>query len=627
MHARRASIVTGTLHHRRASDAQQFFRALEGQTRKSRPAGQTIIDKHGGQAHLGMHGRGDAAEVVAIGHYQQRQHADSRVFKSMDGAHEMQKPLFQGETHVVRNFKPQPFGFKNMRRHIQRHDGQQTIAGHGPLFIPGNGLGDAQPSQMRTGAPYPPGSGDFQNFRALGAAYPRKPGDSGRFGAHRAAAGVQRGDYVGHATVQVDRAGMRLPPGAEAVHKSDDCALGILDAEGIPAAAQIHMPLGPLARGQQLRAVGGAQQHPLPLKLRHGANSFGKAQPRPVRALGRQGLFGGRTLQMTLENHFVARIDHGPLGRATEKILGMTHKILIQSVLARHQNNGRLPARPTYAAAPLQRGHHRAGIPHQNADIQAADVDAQFQSAGADHGQQLSRGHALLDVPALLGQKPGPVGGYTVLPLPGLPGGPYADQFGHAPGTAVDNRAQPPRQCRLEQSYGRCGRAVLGIHEHKMSRSPRRAGNGDHVGRRRSQRLTAHELSGQLAGIAHGSCAEYIGRARAVASRNPVESPEKLGHVRAEYPPVGMRFIHHHMRQTRQKGRPLLVVGQYRQMQHFRIGDQHRRRVTPDLAPKMIRGVAVVNGDCGAGFLRPMLRQRAKTRRLIPRQRLERKKI
>ena len=44
---------------------------------------------------------------------------------------------------------------------------------------------------------------------------------------------------------------------------------------------------------------------------------------------------------------------------------------------------------PPDPAAALPGGHDRAGVAHQQAQVQVADVDAQFQGAGGDHGQQL----------------------------------------------------------------------------------------------------------------------------------------------------------------------------------------------------------------------------------------------
>ena len=131
----------------------------------------------------------------------------------------------------------------------------------------------------------------------------------------------------------------------------------------------------------------------------------------------------------------------------------------------------------------------------------------------------------------------------------------------------------------------------------------------------------------QFAGIAHRGRAEHIGGPRAVAPGQTVQPPEDLGHVRAEHPPVGVGLVHHHVGQARQKGGPLLVVGQDAQVQHFRIADQHCGRIAPDLAPEMVAGVAVVERGRGPGRLGPGRGQGREGRQLVLGQGLERKEI
>ena len=137
----------------------------------------------------------------------------------------------------------------------------------------------------------------------------------------------------------------------------------------------------------------------------------------------------------------------------------------------------------------------------------------------------------------------------------------------------------------------------------------------------------AGERRAQFAGITHRGRAQHVDRICPVTSGQPVEPPENLRHMCAEYAPIGMGLIHHHMGQTCQKGRPLLVMGQDTQMQHFRVADEHRGRVAPDLAPEMVRGVAVIQGGGGAGVLGPCGGEGVKGRKLVLGQGLERKKI
>ena len=334
---------------------------------------------------------------------------------------------------------------------------------------------------------------------------------------------------------------------------------------------------------------------------------------------------------MAGQNDLVLRVDHGLFRRTAEKVFGIAGKVLVQGIFSGHHDDRRFLPRTAHPAAALEGGHDRAGIAHQNADVQPADVYAQLQGAGADHGQQFARSHARFHGPALFRQKARAIGGNALLVRAGLTARPKADQFCHPPGSAIDDGAQIAGQSRLEQINGRCGRALFGIEKSEMPWPARGAGlindyrRGDLAGARSASR--ADEPGRQLAGIAHRGRAEHIGGPRAVASGQAVQTAENLGHVRAEHAPVGVGLVHHHKAQTRQKGGPLFVVGQNAQMQHFRIADQHRGRVASYLAPEMVAGVAVIKRDRGAGRLGPGGGQGREGRQLILGQGLERKKI
>ena len=328
------------------------------------------------------------------------------------------------------------------------------------------------------------------------------------------------------------------------------------------------------------------------------------------------------------QDDLVPGIDHGLFRRTAEKIFGMAHEILVQRVLARHQHHGRFLLCPAHAPAPLQGGHDGARIAHQDADIQPADVDAQFQGAGADHGQQLARSHAGLDLAAFLGQESRAIGGDAARPRPGKAPGPQADQLGHAAGTAIDDGAQLARQRGPQQIDGRRGRALVGIEEDVMPCALRRAGLVHHHGRLApGQQIEAGERRGQLAGIAHRGRAEYIGRRGAVMGGQPVEAAEHARHMRAEHAAVGVGLVHHDVGKPGQEGGPLLMVRQQGQMQHLGIADEHRGRVAADLAPEVVAGVAVVKGGRGPGLLGPACDQALQPGQLVLGQGLEREKI
>ncbi len=225
------------------------------------------------------------------------------------------------------------------------------------------------------------------------------------------------------------------------------------------------MALRALAGRHPLAAIRRLQQQPFRLQF-----SQGRLRARPLQPIvaHAEGQFSRCAFQMTFQDDLIVRVHHGPLGLPLEKGFGLMDEILIQRILARHEQYGGFLPRPPHAAPALQGGNDRPRIAHQNAHVEAADVDPQFQRAGRHHGKQLAVAHARLDLAPLLGQKARPVRADASSPTSGLVRRPQRDEFGHAPGTAIDDGPQAPRQRRLEQGYGHRGRAVLGIDEDHM---------------------------------------------------------------------------------------------------------------------------------------------------------------
>lgn len=345
-----------------------------------------------------------------------------------------------------------------------------------------------------------------------------------------------------------------------------------------------------------------------------------------------QGLFRGGAFQMPRQNGGIIGIDDGQFRRTRKEIVGMPQKILIQRVVPGHQNNGGFSQGPSHAAAALQRRRDRARIAHQNADVQTADIYAQFQRAGGNDGQQFAGGHARFDLAAFLRQETGPVGGNAPGKGPFHGSGPQAHKLRHPPGAAIHNGTQAARHGRLEQINGRACRTLRRFKKNIMPRAPGRPGAiHDHGSAPallvRSRRGQTRQRRRQLAGIAHGGRTENKGRIGAVAGRKTGKATEHPRHVRPENAPIDMRFVNDNVGKARQKGGPLLMMGQNAQMQHFRIADQHGGRPEPNLAPGIVRRIAVIQRNGGARLFRPCLHQRPERSHLILRQRLEGKEI
>ena len=84
----------------------------------------------------------------------------------------------------------------------------------------------------------------------------------------------------------------------------------------------------------------------------------------------------------------VARIDHGRLGAAREKVLRVAHEVLVQGVAACHQHGVAVSdsARPSPA---LPETRDRAREACDQRQVETADVYAELERLGGDHRIQL----------------------------------------------------------------------------------------------------------------------------------------------------------------------------------------------------------------------------------------------
>ncbi len=94
-----------------------------------------------------------------------------------------------------------------------------------------------------------------------------------------------------------------------------------------------------------------------------------------------------------------------------EQLVGVLDEELLEGVVAGDEDAQALALAPAGAAPLLPQAGHGARIAHGDGGVEGADVDAQLERAGADHGQQLPAEEHGLDAAALLGRVAGPVGG------------------------------------------------------------------------------------------------------------------------------------------------------------------------------------------------------------------------
>ena len=403
---------------------------------------------------------------------------------------------------------------------------------------------------------------------------------------------VAPGDEILAAAVQVHGAVVALAVHLPAAHRADGRpAAAVIEGPRGADAAQVDPAVRLLAGGVPGVAVGALQQHAVAHQVVHRRLPAGDLVLRLVTAQRR---FASGARQVVLEDVGVGRVHHGVLDTAPEKVLRVFDEKLVQRVPPGDEDDERLAPAPPHPTGALPGVDDGAGIAHQHAHVQAADVDAQFEGRCGHHAEQLARMQGGFDLPPLLGQIAGAVRGDDLAQF-GMPlRGRAVDELGHHPRPRENDGAQPARHAQAQQAGGQRLRAVGRIDEHQM---PRRRGGavfGDGVERPVRQR------AGQMVGVADGGRAGHVGRPAAVGGAHPVEAPQQVQHVGAEDAAVGVQFVDHHVAQARKEPGPRLVEGQQPGVQHVRRGDEHVRRRGANLPPPLRWGVAVVDVNAEA---------------------------
>ena len=234
----------------------------------------------------------------------------------------------------------------------------------------------------------------------------------------------------------------------------------------------------------------------------------------------------------------------------------MAHEVLVHGVLvADHDDRGFFSC-PSDPPGPLPGGHDGSGIAHEDAQIQGADVDAQFQGAGAHHGQELAADQVGLDGPAFLGQIPGTVGADPFAERSGLAAGPYGNEFGHLSGLGEDQGSEFAGKGRLQEHDGRVGcPGALTVEKDKMTFGSRASAfvHDLHIQSGQGRR--------QFARIGNGGRGKDECRLFSVRRTDPDEPSENPGHVRSHDSSVGVYLVHDDEIQVPEETLPVAVVG------------------------------------------------------------------
>ena len=230
-----------------------------------------------------------------------------------------------------------------------------------------------------------------------------------------------------------------------------------------------------------------------------------------------------------------------------KKFLGVFHKILVQGVGLGHQQDQRVLAPPSHAAAALPGRYHGARVTHQDTDIQPADVDPHLQGAGGNDPQHFAAGQLLFDFPAFFGQKTGSI--RTDLFFKS-----GACRRAHRCISSVNFRAwvkqivaRPWRRDCTKNLAARAAELASGLINTKCRPDK---GAPDSAITSTSAPVSFAASSSGLAMVAEARM--YCGDG-AVMAADPGQPPQDLGHVTSHNPLIGVDFIDDHEFQLRKK--------------------------------------------------------------------------
>ena len=123
---------------------------------------------------------------------------------------------------------------------------------------------------------------------------------------------------------------------------------------------------------------------------------------------------------MVDEHGQVVGVDAAHFRRLAAEVFGMVDDVLVDGHGTGDQHAQRLAAAPAGAADALPGRGDRARVGGQHHGVERADIDAQFQGIGRDHGLDLAVAQPFFDLAAHLGQIAAAVAAHRVPVLDGL---------------------------------------------------------------------------------------------------------------------------------------------------------------------------------------------------------------
>ena len=298
-----------------------------------------------------------------------------------------------------------------------------------------------------------------------------------------------------------------------------------------------------------------------------------------------KGQLVGGALDVVHEDVQIFRIDQRVFRGLAKEVIRMSNHVLIQRAGGGHHNQQRGVAPATGPARLLPGAGDGAGIAAQHAGVQLADVDAQFQGVGGNHGGDPARPKLPFDFPALGGQIAAPIPPNPARVAQRIPHQilQIAHQHLHRQsGTGEDD----VRNVVFQKiggdvpGFGNGARpnAQLGVYhrrivKHHVAFPGRCAVFVD------EQHFPAGHGLRQFPGIANGGGTADENRIGAVKPANALQAADDVGQVGAENAPVSVNFVNDHIAQVFKELYPLGVMGQNALMQHVGVGHHHVSRL------------------------------------------------
>ncbi len=539
---------------------------------------------------------GNAPDVVSVAQGKERKHADERVLERVDAPHEMQLRILDVLGDHVLDLDPEAHRLERLGGQVERVRADQLLAEQLPLL-------EAQ-DEFRD--PQPPHAGDEvadrlrgEDFEDLGFLFALDAGEKRRLAGDdvdQPFFQVEPLDVVRLAAMQVDGPGMAFLEGAKAVVFADrDRFLTFpreLNDVGGSNRPNVHVavgdeasrePLAPVARSQELSLVGEGRD-----RVEHSLFAF--------KFLALKGQLRRGTGQVRLQDFDVHGIGHGQLEAAAQEFSRVLNDVLVERIRVRNQDDRRFLAPPADPAPPLPGRHHGPGVPDENAKVEAPDVDAQLQGARRNDREERPVRKPLLDLAALFGEIPRPVGAHAFGKRRLHAGDAHVNELGHLPrlgeGDGLEARFRGADDESRGQARSGTGLGCVGFEKDEVAFGLGRPAFRDDVDSVLG--LSGH-LGRELDGVGDGRRKHDELRLAPVVAADALKAPQDLSHVTSEDPPVGVQLVDDDEAKALPERLPLGVVGKQGVMKHVRVGEQNVRRILADLRSLIRGGVAVVN--------------------------------